>query len=148
MRSVTPALATAATESPPPMTVVPVTAATACATAIVPRERVDLEDAHRPVPDDGPRTGDDGAINLHCLGSDVEPHPIADRRVADFEHFRRGAGLDFGRDHVIDRQFEPDPALLRAPFDVARRIQEVVLDERLAHGDAAGLRNGMPSRRR
>ena len=36
IRSVTPALATAAIESPPPITVVPFTAATAFATAIVP----------------------------------------------------------------------------------------------------------------
>src|SRR4029079_1205770 len=36
IRSLTPALATAAIESPPPMTVVPFTAATASATSIVP----------------------------------------------------------------------------------------------------------------
>jgi hypothetical protein len=36
MRSVTPAFATAAIESPPPMIVVPLTFATAFATAIVP----------------------------------------------------------------------------------------------------------------
>ena len=36
MRSVTPAFATAAIESPPPMTVVPFTSATAFATSIVP----------------------------------------------------------------------------------------------------------------
>ena len=42
MRSATPAFFTAAIESPPPMMVVPFTAATACATPIVPAAKASI----------------------------------------------------------------------------------------------------------
>ena len=60
MRSVTPALATAAIESPPPMTVDPVHVRHRLRDRDrAARERVDLEHAHRPVPGDGLRPRDD-----------------------------------------------------------------------------------------
>ena len=116
------------------MIVVPLTAATACATAIVPcRERVDLEHAHRAVPDDGLGAGDDRrdsvAIVFGPMSSPMRS-PIA--RIADVERLGRRAGFELRRHDVIDRQLEPHAALLRAAFDVARRVEQVVLDERLA----------------
>ena len=48
------------------------------------------------------------------------------------ERLRRGAGFELRRDDVVDRQLEPQAALLRPPLDVARRVEQVGLDERLA----------------
>ena len=81
---VTPAFATAAIESPPPITVVPLTDATARRHFDGSgRELVDLEDAHRTVPDDGLAPGDDVPVTLHRSRADVETHAIADRRIRD-----------------------------------------------------------------
>src|SRR3982750_2998833 len=41
-------------------------------------ELVDLEDAHRPVPDDGPGVGQQGLVLLDGLGPDVQTHTLAD----------------------------------------------------------------------
>ena len=60
--SATPAFFTAAIESPPPMIVVPLDVGDRARDGVgAGRERVDLEHAHRPVPDDGLRVGDEAA---------------------------------------------------------------------------------------
>jgi hypothetical protein len=136
MRSVTPAFATAAIESPPPMTVVPFTAATAWATASVPeRERVDLEHAHGTVPDHGLRAGDDLAVGGRGLRADVEPHPVADRLVADVSVSVGIPASSFAATTWSDGSSSRRPrAFAGAPHDLARRVEQVLLDERLADG--------------
>ena len=118
IRSATPAFVTAAIESPPPMIVVPFTAATALATAIVPvANGVDLEHAHRAVPDDRLRVGDERARRASTVvGPMSRPmrSPIAGSPTV--EHLGRRAGFELRRDDVIDRQLERDArAPSRAP---------------------------------
>ena len=71
--------------------------------------------------------------------ADVEPHPIADRRIVDVEHLGRRAGLELRRDDVIDRQPSATPRAFARAIDVARRVELVVLDQRLADRHAARL---------
>ncbi len=140
MRSVTPALATAAIESPPPMTVVPLTAATAFATSSVPFANASI--SNTPI---GPfqitvfAPGDDVAVNLHGLWPDVEAHPLADGGIADVERLRRRAGFELWRDDVIDGELEAQAALLGPPLDVTRRVELFGFDERLADGQIPRL---------
>ena len=109
------------------------TSATAFATAIVPcRERVDFEDAHRPVPGDRLGAADDFAIAGDGLRPDIEPHPIADRRIADLERFGRRSRFQPWRDDVIDGQLETQAARLAPAFDLARGVEQILLDQRLA----------------
>ena len=93
-----PAFFTAAIESPPPMIVVPFTAATACATALVPAANASI--SNTPI---GPfQTTVFASAIARGVGrdrrrADVEAHPIADRRVADREHLVRRAGVELRR---------------------------------------------------
>ena len=103
------------------------------------RERVDLEDAHRAVPRDGLRPRDDPAVGRDRLRPDVEPHAVADRRIADVERLGRDARLELRCDDVIDRQLEaqvPRPGLL---LDLPRRVEQILLDERLPDRQPARL---------
>ena len=94
MRSVTPAFAAAAIESPPPMIVVPLTVGHRLGHLDgAGRERVDFEDAHRPVPDDGLRASDDRAVPRTVVGPDVQPHPIANGRIPHAKRLRGAPGL-------------------------------------------------------
>ena len=71
-----PNLTSAAAESPPPTTVVAALSATASATARVPAANgVELERAHRAVPEDGAAAGDPPRRRRRRLRPDVEAHP-------------------------------------------------------------------------
>ena len=74
--SARPNLRSAATESPPPTTVVPGAAATASATrAGAGGERLQLEGAHRAVPEHGAGRGDRLGVGAARARADVEAHP-------------------------------------------------------------------------
>ena len=79
------------------------------------------------------------AIARDRLRADVEPHAIADRRVADRQRLGRRAGFELRRDDVIDRQLERAGRAPWRALDVARRVEQVVLDERLADRQPARL---------
>ncbi len=66
---------------------------------------------------------------------DVEPHAVADRGVAGGQRFRWRSGLELRGHDVIDRQLESQGARLSSAarrIEVARGVQQVVLDQRLA----------------
>jgi hypothetical protein len=102
-------------------------------------ERVDLEHAHRPVPGDRLRSADDLTISLDRLRTDVEAQPVADGRIVHGQHLGRCAGFELRCDDVIDGQLEAEVPRAGAFFDLARRVEQVVLDERLAHVQPARL---------
>ena len=138
MRSAIPALRTAAIESPPPMIVVPFTLADRARDGVrAGRERFDLEHAHRSVPDDRLRVGDERFVGLDRRRADVDAKAVADPRVVDREHFVRRPFLDLVGDDVIDRQLERDSTPARLGFDRLRALDLVVLDERLPDRKAA-----------
>ena len=70
------------------------------------------------------------------LGSDVEAHAIADRGVVDLQHRGRARRVDSIGDDVIDGQVELDVPRLGVRDDVARGVELVVLDQRLAQSAA------------
>ena len=128
----TPDCSTAATESPPPMIEVApavVAAATAWRSPACPaRTR-----AFRTCPAARSRRWcapwKFPALNSSIvLRADVEAHPAVGR-VVDVGDFRRGRIRRFG-EHVVDRQQQPEIALLRFLEQVAREIELVVFDQR------------------
>ena len=89
MRSATPAFVTAAIESPPPTIVVPLHAGHRFGHRHRPfRERVDLEHAHRPVPDHRLRVAKRARVLADRVRPDVQPHALADRRVVHRQRLR------------------------------------------------------------
>src|SRR5262245_30926376 len=65
-------------------------------------KRVDLEHAHWTVPHNRLRVAQRRRVRVDGLWADVEPHPIADRRVVDAEYLCGCAGFELGCDDVID----------------------------------------------
>ena len=124
----------AAIESPaPPIIVVPLTAATALATAFVTGgECVHFEDAHRAVPDDGLRVGEQGFVRLDGFRADVEAETVADARVADFQNRGGGMCIEPIGDDVIGGQGEGDVPACGVRFDLSGRVELVAFDQRLA----------------
>ena len=139
MRSATPAFVTAAIESPPPMIVVPVTPATASATALVPFANASI--SNTPI---GPFQTTVFARPDHARRSAPRSpgrcRDPCDRQSRDRPHRASRAGRP-------PRASRPPrgrsgssnctPRCLRPLLQVARRVELVVLDERLADGHAA-----------
>ena len=140
MRSATPALLTAATESPPPMIVVPFTSATARATPSVPAANASI--SNTPI---GPfhttvfASRSTVWYRRRRLGSDVEAHAAPDRRIVHLEHGGRRARFHLVGDDVIDRERELHAAAFACAHDVARGVELVVLDQRRADRQPEGL---------
>ena len=103
------------------------------------REGVDLEDAHRTIPDDGLRVGNCRGVRGDRRRSDVDAHPVSNGRVAYLEHFVRRARLELRRDDMVGRQQQRDAARLRVRFDRLGLIELVVFDQRSTDRDAARL---------
>ena len=102
------------------------------------RERRLLEDAHRPVPDDGPGALEGGGELVDGRRADVEPHQIV-RDLADGHRARRRAGVQPRRGHHVDGQPDGTPRA-RARFRMARAaVQPVGLQQRAADGVAQRL---------
>ena len=114
MRSATPAFLTAAIESPPPTIVVPVDVGDRLGHGHRPlRERVDLEDAHRSVPHDRLRVGDQrGEYAVTVFGPMSSPmrSPMAGSSTSSDLRSATPAS-SFVRHDVIGRQQQLQPAL-------------------------------------
>jgi len=105
------------------------------------RERVDLEYAHRPVPDDRPRVVE----RLRVRPGRARPMSSPSRSpIFGFVHAQRlgrRALLDLRRDDVIDREEQREPARFRALEDVARGVLLVASTSDLPTGLPCALRN-------
>src|SRR5205807_7899522 len=75
-------------------------------------ERVDLEDAHRPVPDDRFGVGEERLVRPDGGGPDVDAVMVADLRVTNGQHVIRGAGFDAIGYDVIYGQLQADATRL------------------------------------
>ena len=83
---------TAAAESPPPTTESPSTFGQRLGDGPgAGGERVDLEDAHRAVPEHGPGVGERGRERRGRLGADVEPEAVGRDRVGGHDARLRAA---------------------------------------------------------
>ena len=109
-------------------------------------ERVDFEDAHRPVPDDGLCAGDDGSVRVNRARADIEAHAVPDGRIADRQDFRRHPGFDLLGDDVIGGQLEAEAARLCPRLDLARGIEQVIFHERFPDRNPARLEEGVRHR--
>src|SRR5215210_3896132 len=99
------------------------------------REVVDLEDAHRTVPEDGARARDVPLEERHGLRPYIQAH-LARRDAVDRDRLGLGALLhSFGNDD-IDRQDQPVAGFFH---ETLRLLQVVVLDERVTDLVAEGL---------
>ncbi len=85
-------------------------------------ERLELESAHRPVPEHRPRVHDDLGVAARGARPDVEAHPAV-RHVAAVERLRLRAGGELAPQHEVVRQPELLPA---APEDPKRPLVAVV----------------------
>ena len=102
-------------------------------------EGVELEHAHRAVPDDRARVLDRVREQLDGLGADVHAHHVV-RQLASLVNDRLGVRAEVVAAHGVDRQQELD-ALVRRLLDQAKRqIHLILLAQRGA--DRAALRLG------
>ena len=124
-RSATPALWMAATESPPPMIVVPLHLRDRLGDGErALGEVVDLEDAHRTVPDDGLRRWRACRVHLRTVFGPMS-RPIRSPIAGSSRRAPRSARRPRARrDDVIDRQLEADAAPLRG-FRIARALSSL-----------------------
>ena len=118
MRSARPACVTAATESPPPTTetsraLPPPRRRRACR-----GERLQLEDAHRPVPEDRARIADAPGVARGGSGPDIEGEPAVGHVVGS-HHARRGIGREASAATTSVGSFRSQPAATAA--DAASR---------------------------
>ena len=144
MRRATPARRTAATESPPPHD----RGRRAGRDRLgdgegAAGERLDLEHAHRSVPQHGPGRTHGVAVAADGLGADVDAEPVPDGGIVDAESGMRGIGVDAVGDDVVDGQLEPNPMGTRGPLDVAGGVDEGLLHQRSAHRMPVGLQEGV-----
>jgi hypothetical protein len=106
------------------------------------RERLQLEHAHRPVPEDRLGGGQARRVQLGRGRADVEPHPAVGD-LADRHHPRLGVGGESIRHHHVAGQQQPAAALTgvahRRPRD---RLAVLVLVPRRAHREAVRDQEG------
>ena len=103
-------------------------------------ERVDLEDAHRAVPEDRPRVGELGGERRGRLRPDVEAEAVGRDPVGRHDP-RLGVAVarrELGVDHDVGRQHDLD-AGLAGPLEVAAAgVELVLLEQALADLVALG----------
>ncbi len=122
-RSARPNWCRAADESPPPTTLVPSASATASATALrAGGERLELEGAHRAVPEHGAGGGDLRGVGRSGARTDVEAHPAVGH-VDAVELAALGAGVEGLAEDEVDGQAQ---LVAAAREQLARRIEVLV----------------------
>ena len=119
----------AADESPPPTTVVARRGGHRLGDgARAGRERLELERAHRAVPEDRPGAGDLLAVGLGGARTDVEAHPAV-RHVDAVELAALGVGVEGLAEHEVDGQTQ---LLAAAREELAGRVEVLVGTQRVA----------------
>mmetsp|Transcript_22929 Transcript_22929/g.52931 ORF Transcript_22929/g.52931 Transcript_22929/m.52931 type:complete len:205 (+) Transcript_22929:430-1044(+) len=101
-------------------------------------ESLELEYAHRAVPDDGLAVGELLLDHLGRLGAVVEPHPALWNRL-DRDGLCSGIGGELVRDNNVRRQDEIDALLGRDLLELAGELELVLLNERRSRLEAARL---------
>ena len=122
------------------MIVVPVTAATASATAIVPRAKASI--SNTPMgPFQTTVPGSRRVLGKLCrrTRADVEAHAVADRHVGDGQRLGGHVGVECSGHHVIHWQQQWDVALGRAFEQASRLVEFVGLNQRPANRQVLGL---------
>ena len=101
-------------------------------------EGLQLERAHRPVPEDGPGAGDRLGVGGRGLRADVEAHPAVGH-LDPVELARLGVGGELSAEDEVGRQAQ---LAARAPrprsSTLARQLDALLLDQRVAGLDAPG----------
>ena len=139
MRSRTPALPTAATESPPPTTVVAAASATARATASVPAAKASISNTPMgPFQTTVPARPTTSAYAARVRGPMSTPIRVRDGGVIHVE--RRGGRPRFDplRDDMVHGQPQVHPRAARVPLHCGGSVEQVRLDQRLADRQAPG----------
>ena len=101
------------------------------------RERLDLEGAHRPVPEDAAGGRDQLAVGGRTLRPDVEPHPTLGH-VDPVELADLGLGAELFSDHQVGRQQQLRAALCGFRQHAAGWLDVVIGAERVT--DLVALR--------
>src|SRR4029077_13143628 len=94
-------------------------------------EGLDLEDAHRSIPEDGFRLGEVLGESDHRLWTDIDHHPILGHLVYG-HHLVLRAVMDLRRDDDVGWQHEPNPLAPPLRHDPARVVELLRLDQALA----------------
>ncbi len=141
--SAKPSWRTAAAESPPPTTVRPGQPVRAGRERPRPvAVRLELEDAHRAVPEDRAGVGEPGGEQLRAVRTDVQPHPPGGDRVRGHDVVG-GVGAERVGGHHVDREHHLD-AQLGGPLQVsAHGVELVGLQQAGAHLVALGGQEGV-----
>src|SRR5229473_4913669 len=100
------------------------------------RERRDLEEAQRPVPDHGFRAGQPLDEFGDRPRSDIEAHLVGRNVIYDI---CRRLGFRSGCDDVVAGQHERDVAARRLPHQLTGKLELVLLEARLADARSIGL---------
>ena len=105
-------------------------------------ELVKLEDPRRTIPEDCLRLQDHLTEKLDRLGTDVQTLAIIGDVIAGYD-LAVSIGSEVCGCDAVGAEYETDPILLCRLLDLARHIQLVLLQERLADVAATRLHEGI-----
>ena len=136
--SASPNWCTAATESPPPTTVIPGAAATASATVrVAGGEGLELEGAHRAVPEHRSGRGDRLRVGGGGARADVEAHPAVGH-LDPVALAALGLGVEAPAEDEVDGELQIAVRPLGALQRLGGQLHPLLLDQRVAGRDPLG----------